>query len=126
MGGERRRDRDKTTRSSSSASLEQDALDKLRNDRSDLHLHVPLLSRDPRMHRHVLHRKLNLDGQAPKLQHLAQAEPDRNRPDVFRRRGPVSQDVTRVTDAPALTKEKRGDRLQVSSGSYWAGHARRR
>ena len=28
-----------------STSLEQDALNKLRHDRSDLHLHVPLLSR---------------------------------------------------------------------------------
>ena len=57
------------------ASLEQDALNKLRNDRSDRHLHVPLLSGDPGMHRHVLHRELNLDGQTPKLHHLAKPSP---------------------------------------------------
>ena len=41
-----------------STSLEQDALNKLRKDRSDQDLHVPLLSGDPGMHRHVLHREL--------------------------------------------------------------------
>src|SRR6187551_2061019 len=72
-----------------SASLEQDALDELRNDRSDLDLHVPLLSGDAGMHWHVLHREINFDGQTPKLQHFGQAEPDGDRPDVLRRRGPV-------------------------------------
>ena len=95
------------------ASLKQDALDELRNDRSDLDLHVPLLSGDPGMHRHVLHRELNLDGQTPKLHHLAQAEPDGDRPDVLRRRVPVRQDITRVPEAPALAEEERGDGLQV-------------
>ena len=66
-----------------STSLEQDALDELRKDRRDLHLHVPLLSGDPGMHRHVLHRELNFDGQTPKLHNLTQAEPDGDRPDVL-------------------------------------------
>jgi len=52
-------------------SLEQNAFDKLRNDRSDLDLHVPLLSGYPRMHRHVLYRELNFDGQTPQFHHLA-------------------------------------------------------
>ena len=43
------------------------------------------------MHRHVLHRELNLDGQTPKLHHLGQAEPDGDRPDVLRRRIPVAR-----------------------------------
>ena len=67
---------DKRARVDLSASLKQDALDKLRHDRSDLQLHVPLLSGYPGMHRHILHRELNFDGQTPKLHHLAQAEPD--------------------------------------------------
>ena len=65
------------------------------------------------MHRHVLHRELNFDGQTPKLHHLAQAEPDGDRPDILRRRGPVRQDITRVPDAPALAEEERRDGLQV-------------
>ena len=77
------------------------------------HLHVPLLSGDPGMHRHVLHRELNLDGQTPKLHHLAQAEPDGDRPDVLRRRVPVRQDIARVPEAPALAEEERRDGLQV-------------
>src|SRR6266496_695767 len=95
------------------ASLKQDALDELRNDRSDLDLHVPLLSGYPRMHRHVLHRELNFDGQTPELHHLAQAEADGNRPDILGRRGPVGQNITRVAEAPALAEEERGDGLQV-------------
>ena len=96
-----------------SASLEQDALNELRNDRSDRDLHVPLLSGYPGMHRHVLHCELNLDGQTPELHHLAQAEPDGNRPDVLRRRVPVRQDIARVPEAPALAEEDRRDGLQV-------------
>src|SRR5262245_15656263 len=65
------------------------------------------------MHWHVLHRELNLNGQTPKLHDLAQAEPDGDRPDVLRRRGPVGQDITRVPEAPALAEEDRRDRLQV-------------
>ena len=95
------------------ASLKQDALDELRNDRSDLELHVPLLSGYPGMHRHVLHRELNFDGQTSQLHHFAQAEPDGDRPDVLRRRGPVRKDIARVPDAPALAEEKRRDGLQV-------------
>ena len=95
------------------ALLEQDAFNKLRKDRSDLHLHVPLLSGDPGMHRHVLHRELNFDGQTPKLHNLTQAEPDGDRPDVVRRRVPVGQDITRVPEAPALAEEDRRDGLQV-------------
>ena len=57
------------------ASLEQDALNKLRKDRNDKDLHVPLLSGDPGMHRHVLHRELNLDWQTPKFHHLAKPSP---------------------------------------------------
>ena len=52
-------------------SLEKNAFDKLRNDRSDLDLHVPLLSGYPRMHRHVLYRELNFDGQTPQFHNLA-------------------------------------------------------
>ena len=96
-----------------SASLEQDALDELWNNRSDLELHVPLLSGYPGMHGHVLHRELNFDRQAPKLHHLAQAEPDGDSPDVLRRRSPVRQDITRVPDTPALAEEDRRDGLQV-------------
>jgi hypothetical protein len=65
------------------------------------------------MHWHVLHRELNLNGQAPELYHLAQAEPDGNRPDVLRRRGPVGQDIAGVPDALALAEEQRGEGLQV-------------
>jgi len=52
------------------ASLEQDALNKLRKDRNDLDLHVPLLSGYPRMHRHVLYRELNFDRQTPQFHNL--------------------------------------------------------
>src|SRR5206468_4203798 len=100
-------------RSHLSASLKQGAFDKLRNNRSNLDLHVPLLPGYPGMHGHVLHRELNLEGQTPQLHHLAQAEPDGDRPDVLRRRGPVRKDIARVADAPALAEEKRGDGLQV-------------
>src|SRR5438874_5470575 len=95
------------------ASLEQDALDELRNDRSDLDLDVPLLSGDSGMHWHVLQRELNLDRQTPELHHLAHAEPDGNRPDIVGGRGPVRKDIARVPDAPALAEEKRRDGLQV-------------
>ena len=54
-----------------SSLLEQDALNELRNNRSDLHLHVPLLSGNPGMHRHVLYREVNFDGQTAKLHHFA-------------------------------------------------------
>src|SRR5512133_1064019 len=84
------------------ALLEQDALDQLRNDRSDRDLHVPLLSGDPGVHGHVLHRELKLDGQTPQLCHLAYTEPYRHRPDVWRRRVPVRQNIARVADVPAL------------------------
>src|ERR1043165_2645756 len=93
--------------------MEEGARHKLRNDRSDLDLHIPFLSGNARVYRHVLHRELNLNGQTSELYHLAQADSDRNRPDVFGRRSPVCQDVTRVTNTPAVTKEKRSDRLQV-------------
>ena len=65
------------------------------------------------MYRHVLHRELNFGGQTSELYHLAQAEPDGDRPDVLRRRGPVGQDIARVPDAPALPEEDRRDGLQV-------------
>ena len=42
-----------------SSLLEQDALNELRNNGSNLDLHVPLLSGNPGMHRHVLYRELN-------------------------------------------------------------------
>jgi len=96
-----------------SASLEQDALDELRNHRGDRDLHVPLLSGDSGMHWHVLHRELKLDGQTPQLYDLTYAEPYGHRPDVLRRRGPVGQDITRVADVPAITEKNRGDRLQI-------------
>ena len=95
------------------ALLEQDALNKLRKDRSNRDLHVPLLSGDPGMHRHVLHCELKLHWQPPKFHHLAQAEPDGDRPDILRWRVPVSQDIARVPEAPALTKEERRNGLQV-------------
>src|SRR6478752_9019826 len=96
-----------------STSLKQGAFNELRKDRSDLHLHVPFLSGDPEMHRHVLHRKLNFDWQTPKLHDLTQAEPDRHRPDVLRRRVPIRQDITRVPEAPARVPEDRCDGLQI-------------
>src|SRR5436190_18463658 len=96
-----------------SVAVEQGALDELGKDRSDRDLHVPLLSGDTGMHWHILDRELNLDGQPPKFHHLAQAEPDRDRPDVPGRRVPVSQDVTRVAQAPALSEEDRCDGLQI-------------
>ena len=71
------------------------------------------------MDRHILHCKLKFDGQTPKLHHFGQTEPDGDRPDVFRRRSPVRKDVTRVKDAPALTEEERGDRLQVHLVGIW-------
>ena len=108
-----------------SASLKQDTLDKLRNNRSDLDLHVPLLSGDPGMHRHVLHRELNFDRQTPELHHLAQAEPDGDRPDVLRRRVPVHKDITRVPDAPALAEEDASRWVAGSSGWCRAGRAAR-
>lgn len=43
------------------ALLEEDALDKLRNNRSDLDLHVPFLSGNARVYGHVLHGELNLN-----------------------------------------------------------------
>ena len=58
-----------------SASLKQGALDKLRKDRNDKDLHVPLLSGDPGMHRHVLHRELKLDWQLPNFTTLAKPSP---------------------------------------------------
>src|SRR5262249_54647906 len=97
--------------------LEQDALDKLWNNRSDRDLHVPFLAINPGMNRHVLHRELNFDRQPPQLHHLGQAEPDGDRPDVLRRRSPVREDVTRVAEAPTLAKEDRGDGLKV----HWVG-----
>jgi len=48
-----------------SVSLEEDAFDQLRNNRSDLDLHIPLLSGNPWVHGHVLHCELNFDGQTP-------------------------------------------------------------
>src|SRR4026207_1947252 len=96
-----------------SGSLEQDAFDELRKDRSDRDLHVPLLSGDSGMHRHVSHRELKLDWQPPKFHHLAQGQPNWDSPDILRRRVPVGQDITRVPDAPALAEEDRGDGLQV-------------
>jgi hypothetical protein len=102
-----------------SASLEEDAFDELWNDRGNLELNVPFLSGNPGMHGHILHRELNLDRQTPKLHHLAQPEPDGDRPDVFRRCGPVRKDVTRVTDTPTVTKEERGDRLQIHLVRVW-------
>ena len=105
------------------ASLEQDALDKLRKDRNDKDLHVPLLSGDPGVHGHVLHRELKLDWQLPKFHHLGQAEPDGDRPDVLRRRIPVRKDIARVPEAPALAEEDRSRWVAGSSGSYRAGCA---
>src|SRR6516162_8355908 len=96
-----------------SASLEQDALDELRKNRSNLDLHVPLLSEFTRVHWHVLYSERKLDGQTAKLHHLAHAEPDGNRPDIPRRRGEVGQDITRVEDVPALAEEDRRDGLQI-------------
>ena len=100
-------------RASFAASLEEDAFNELWNNRSDLDLHIPLLSGNPGMYGHVLHCELNFDGQTPQLDHLAQAEPDWDRPDVLRRRGPVRQDITRVPDAPTIAEEDRRNRLQV-------------
>src|SRR5262249_48669312 len=91
----------------------QGTLDELRKDRSDLHLDVPLLSGDPGMHGHVLHREGKFDGQTPEFHHLAQAETDGDRPDIFRRRGKVSQNVAGIEDVPALAEEDGGDGLQV-------------
>ena len=65
------------------------------------------------MHRHVLDRELNLDGETPELHHLAQAEPDWDRPGVLRRRIPVRQDIAGVPEAPPLAEEDRRDGLQV-------------
>src|SRR4030095_2460699 len=96
-----------------SASLEQDALDELRYNGSNRDLHVPLLSGYPRVHWHVLHRELNFDGQTSQLHHLGQGEPDGERPDVLRRRGPVCKNIAGVPDAPALAEEDRRDGLQV-------------
>src|SRR5262245_782251 len=96
-----------------SSLLKQDTLDELWNNRGDRDLHVPLLTGDPWMHRHVLHRELNFDRQPPQLHHLGQAEADGDRPDVLRRRVPIRQDVTRVSEAPALAEKDRRDRLQV-------------
>ena len=45
--------------------LEQNAIDELRNDRRNRDLDIPFLSGYPGMHGHVLHRELNLNGQAP-------------------------------------------------------------
>src|SRR4029077_19998848 len=95
------------------ASLEQDALDELRKDRSDRDLHVPLLSGDPGVHGHILHRDLKLDWHPPKFRHLPQGKPNWDSPDARRGRGPVRQDITRVPDAPALAEEDRSDGLQV-------------
>jgi hypothetical protein len=110
-----------------SASLKQGALDELRNDRSNRDLHVPLLSVDPGMHGHVLHRELKLDWQSPKFYHLAQGQPNWDSPDVLRRRGPVGQDITRVPDAPTLAEEDRSDGLEVHLVRVWpAVHAANR
>src|SRR5262245_18879443 len=65
------------------------------------------------MHRHILNRELNFDGQTPQFHHLAHAETDGDRPDVLRWRIPVCQDITRVADAPTLAEEDRRDGLQV-------------
>ena len=65
------------------------------------------------MHWHVLDRKVNLDGQPAELKDLAQAKSNRNRPDIFRRRGPVRQDVARVPETPALAEKDRRDRLKI-------------
>src|SRR5262245_55888761 len=62
-------------------SLEQGALDELREDRNDHNLHVPLLT-VPGMHGHVLQLELELDGQTPQLHDLADAHTDGHRPDV--------------------------------------------
>src|SRR4029077_13435259 len=78
------------------ASLEQDALDELRKDRSDRDLHVPLLSGDPGVHGYVLHRELKLDWQPSKFHNLAQGQPNWDGPDILRRRSPVRKDVARL------------------------------
>src|SRR5262249_15143129 len=93
------------------ASLEEDALDELRNDGRDLDLDIPFLSGVPRMDRHVLERELNLDGKAAQLHHLADADADRHRPDVPGRRLPVREDVPGVPDVPAAAEEDRRDPL---------------
>src|SRR5205814_2606815 len=55
--------------------LEQNAVDEFWNNRSNLDLHIPFLSGDPRMHWHILDRKLNLDGQTAKLTTLPRPSP---------------------------------------------------
>jgi hypothetical protein len=74
--------------------VEKDAFDKLRKNRGDRDLHVPLLSGDPGVHWHILHRELKLDWQSPKFHNLAEGQPNWDSPDILRRRGPVSQDIT--------------------------------
>src|SRR5215468_1917641 len=88
-----------------SASLKQDTFDKFWKNRSNLDLHVPLLSGYPGMHRNVLHRELNFDRQTPKLHHFAKAKPNWDRPNVLRRGVPIYQDITRVAQVPALAEE---------------------
>src|SRR5215471_11180512 len=100
------------------SSLEQGALDELREDRNDLHLHVPLLA-VLGTHGHVLQRERELDGQPPQLHHLAHTHADWHRPDVPGRRLPVRQDIARVEDVPALAEEERRDGLQIELARVW-------
>ena len=97
--------------------LEQSAFDKLRNNRSNRDLHIPLLAKYPGMHRHVLHRELNFDGQTPQFHHLAQAEPDGDRPHVRGRRVPVCQDITQSSNL----RRRRSSRWVAGSSGWCQG-----
>src|SRR5262245_21552571 len=96
-----------------SSLLEEHSLDELRNDRSDLNLHVPLLAGVPGEHRHVLQPELELDREPAQSHHLADAETDGHGPDVAGRGLPVRQDVARVPDIPAVAEEDGRDGLKV-------------
>jgi hypothetical protein len=57
------------------ALVEKDAFDNLRKNRGDRDLHVPLLSGDPGVHWHILHRELKLDCQSPNFTTFLRASP---------------------------------------------------
>ena len=58
-------------------------------------------------------------GRRPSFTTLAKPSPTGTVQTSSRRRGPVRQDIARVPEAPALTKEDRGDGLQVHLIRVW-------
>ena len=92
----------------------QVALDELRDDRDDHQLDVPFLSANIRMVEHVLSPQLQPDRKGPKLNNLGNLQPEGDGPGIIIFVClPVCQDVSRVSDAPAIGQKVGGERLEI-------------